>query len=228
VLNFRELARHVGDSFPFYGLQAQGVDGRLPPLTDVAEMAQLHLPHILRAWPKGPFVLGGYSGGGVVAIELARRLIALGHEVPRVILLDTFCPGIGAFLPPFSVRLARMMSQGMTGISRQARATLGRRLNEISTDLRLRYYSSPSRQAQSMPFELRDLQLTRSFNEAAERYQPSTFDGPVTLFRAREVDEIYAHAGRMLLDYPDMFTNQGAIAHAFTTLDQGIERVIRG
>ena len=36
--------------------------------------------------------------------------------------------------------------------------------------------------------------------------------------------EIYAHAGRMLLEYPDMFTNQGAIDRAFTTLDQGIER----
>lgn len=35
---------------------------------------------------------------------------------------------------------------------------------------------------------------------------------------------VYAHAGRMLLEYPDMFTNQGAITHAFTTLDQGIER----
>lgn len=36
--------------------------------------------------------------------------------------------------------------------------------------------------------------------------------------------EVYAHAGRMLLDYPDMFTNQGAIAHALTTLDEGGER----
>lgn len=36
--------------------------------------------------------------------------------------------------------------------------------------------------------------------------------------------EVYAHAGKMLLDYPDMFTNQGAIDRAFTTLDQGIER----
>jgi pimeloyl-ACP methyl ester carboxylesterase len=36
--------------------------------------------------------------------------------------------------------------------------------------------------------------------------------------------EVYAHAGRMLLEYPDMFTNQGAIDRAFTTLDQGIER----
>ena len=33
--------------------------------------------------------------------------------------------------------------------------------------------------------------------------------------------EVYAHAGRMLLEYPDMFTNQAAIDHAFTTLDQG-------
>ena len=36
--------------------------------------------------------------------------------------------------------------------------------------------------------------------------------------------EVYAHAGQMLLEYPDMFTNQSAIEHAFTTLDQGIER----
>ena len=36
--------------------------------------------------------------------------------------------------------------------------------------------------------------------------------------------EVYAHAGKMLLEYPDMFTNQAAIERAFTTLDQGIER----
>ncbi len=36
--------------------------------------------------------------------------------------------------------------------------------------------------------------------------------------------EVFAHAGRMLLECPDMFTNQGAIDRAFTTLDQGIER----
>src|SRR5213596_3118799 len=36
--------------------------------------------------------------------------------------------------------------------------------------------------------------------------------------------EVYGHAGKMLLEYPDMFANQNAIEHAFTTLDQGIER----
>lgn len=36
--------------------------------------------------------------------------------------------------------------------------------------------------------------------------------------------EVFAHAGHMLLEYPDMFSNQAAIEHAYTTLDQGIER----
>ncbi|MEO5961192.1 MAG: hypothetical protein ABIZ49_03245 [Opitutaceae bacterium] len=36
--------------------------------------------------------------------------------------------------------------------------------------------------------------------------------------------EVYAHAGRMLLENPEMFANQASIEHVFTTLDQGIER----
>jgi len=36
--------------------------------------------------------------------------------------------------------------------------------------------------------------------------------------------EVYAHAGQMLIEYPNMFTNQAAIDHAMATLDQGIER----
>jgi len=36
--------------------------------------------------------------------------------------------------------------------------------------------------------------------------------------------EVYAYAGKMLLEYPEMFGTQAAIEHAFVTLDQGIER----
>src|SRR6185369_6941454 len=36
--------------------------------------------------------------------------------------------------------------------------------------------------------------------------------------------EVYAKAGRMLLEFPDMFGTQAAIDHSFTVLDQGIER----
>src|SRR5260370_6237367 len=36
--------------------------------------------------------------------------------------------------------------------------------------------------------------------------------------------EVYAKAGRMLLEFPDMFGTQAAIDHSFIVLDQGIER----
>src|SRR5437773_4365842 len=36
--------------------------------------------------------------------------------------------------------------------------------------------------------------------------------------------EVYAKAGRMLLEFPDMFGTQAAIEHSFAVLDQGIER----
>jgi pimeloyl-ACP methyl ester carboxylesterase len=36
--------------------------------------------------------------------------------------------------------------------------------------------------------------------------------------------EVFAYAGQMLLEFPDMFASQAAIDHAFTNLDRGIER----
>src|SRR5436853_4857197 len=36
--------------------------------------------------------------------------------------------------------------------------------------------------------------------------------------------EIYAKAGRILLEFPELFGNQNAIDHSMVVLDQGIER----
>lgn len=195
VLNFRELSRHLGSAQPFYGLQAQGVDGSRPPLETIEEMAALYQPEIERVQPTGPILVGGYSGGGVVALELARRLRDAGRTVPRVILFDTFCPGIEARRPSFSTRLARALAEGAEGLSRRATRKLSRHLGELSVELKLRFFES---QDAPLPFELRDERLTRSFHASAERYRPSVYDGAVTLFRAREVAEVYQHAGPRL------------------------------
>jgi thioesterase domain-containing protein/acyl carrier protein len=195
VLNFRELSRHLGTAQAFYGLQAQGVDGARPPLASIEEMAALYQPEIERVQPAGPILLGGYSGGGVVALELARRLQAAGRWVPRVILFDTFCPGIEARRPSFSTRLARALSEGAEGLSRRATRKLSRHLGELSVELKLRFFAS---QDAPLPLELRDERLTRSFHESAERYRPIRYEGDVTLFRAREVAEVYQHAGPRL------------------------------
>ncbi|KAL4794685.1 hypothetical protein BDV19DRAFT_390051 [Aspergillus venezuelensis] len=58
----------------------------------IEEMAASYLAEIKRRQPKGPYLLGGYSFGGLVAYEAARQLLEAGDEVSKLILLETACP----------------------------------------------------------------------------------------------------------------------------------------
>ncbi|RKH24400.1 thioesterase domain-containing protein, partial [Corallococcus sicarius] len=66
VLAYGELARRLGPSQPVYGLQSRGLDGR-PVAESVEEMAALYLEAVRSVQPQGPYLLGGWSMGGVVA-----------------------------------------------------------------------------------------------------------------------------------------------------------------
>src|SRR5262249_29017892 len=70
LLNFRDFAQLLSPDQPVYGLEARGVDGQLPPVETIEEMAALYLEGIRTAQPRGPYVVGGYSGGGVIALEI--------------------------------------------------------------------------------------------------------------------------------------------------------------
>jgi phthiocerol/phenolphthiocerol synthesis type-I polyketide synthase E len=89
VLMYRDLSRRLGDDQPFYGLQAQGLDGSSSPLTTVEEMAALYVTEIRRVQSHGPYFLGGYCLGGTVALEVAQRLRAEGETVALLALFDT-------------------------------------------------------------------------------------------------------------------------------------------
>jgi thioesterase domain-containing protein/acyl carrier protein len=89
VLSYRELSEHLGPDQPFYGLQAQGLDGSSSPLTTVQEMAALYLREMQQVQPHGPYFLGGYCMGGTVAYEIAQQLVASGEKVAFLALLDT-------------------------------------------------------------------------------------------------------------------------------------------
>jgi thioesterase domain-containing protein/acyl carrier protein len=89
VLIYRDLSRHLGFDQPFYGLQAQGLDGNLPPLTTIEDMAALYVKEIRRVQPHGPYFLGGYCGGGTIAYEAAQQLQGDGERVALLAMFDT-------------------------------------------------------------------------------------------------------------------------------------------
>jgi thioesterase domain-containing protein/acyl carrier protein len=92
VLFYRDLARYLGADQPFYGLQAQGLDGKQTPLSKVEDMAARYIKEIRSIQPKGPYFLGGYCFGGLVAFELARKFDAERERVALLALFDTYTP----------------------------------------------------------------------------------------------------------------------------------------
>nr|AKA59448.1 polyketide synthase [uncultured bacterium AR_456] len=91
TLSYRALAGLLDDR-PVYGIEPElSVAGE----ASVEEIAEHHLEVIRRVRPHGPYVLGGWSFGAVVAHELARRLRELGERVDMLVCVDGYVPDTG-------------------------------------------------------------------------------------------------------------------------------------
>lgn len=86
------LARYLGQDQPFYGLQTPGLHEERELYTDVREMAAHYVEHIRSVQPVGPYHLGGWCVGGIIAYEMARQLQQAGEEVAFLVLLDSAPP----------------------------------------------------------------------------------------------------------------------------------------
>jgi thioesterase domain-containing protein/acyl carrier protein len=90
ILLYRELADALGDEASVYGFQSRGLDGRAEPMRTIEAMAAGYLEELRAHQPRGPYRLGGYCMGGMVAYEMGRLLVEAGAEVEFVALLDTY------------------------------------------------------------------------------------------------------------------------------------------
>jgi thioesterase domain-containing protein/acyl carrier protein len=90
VMDFFQPVRHIETDHPIYGLQARGIDGLDEPLASIEDMAEFYLVAIKKLQPRGPYVLVGYSLGGLVVLEMAQRLSANGEKVALLAMLDAY------------------------------------------------------------------------------------------------------------------------------------------
>jgi amino acid adenylation domain-containing protein/FkbM family methyltransferase len=91
AFTFRALVRELGPHRPVYGLRSLGLEEGEEPLRTIEEMAKHYLGLIREVRPRGPYLLGGASMGGMVAFEMAHQLQAMGEEVALLALMDTPC-----------------------------------------------------------------------------------------------------------------------------------------
>ena len=92
VLFYQALANRLSPDQPVYGLQSVGLDEGETPETRIEDMAARYLLDIRRFQPTGPYHLGGYSLGGIIAAEMARQLDAQGEAVGLLALFDAYAP----------------------------------------------------------------------------------------------------------------------------------------
>lgn len=88
AFRFQALARALGPDQPVYGFESPFLAADPPPYRTIATLALAYATEITRRFPEGPYLLGGYSFGGILAFEVAQQLVRDGHEVELLVVVD--------------------------------------------------------------------------------------------------------------------------------------------
>jgi aspartate racemase len=183
VVGFHELARHMKPDYPFYGLQSQGLDGKHACHTRIEDMAAHYLNEIRTVQPKGPYQLGGFSLGGLVAYEMASQLQSRGEEVSLLALFDTYASNP----KPVNKSLLHLLLHPTWSQLQQLPSALRKKIRRTLL-------------ARRLPGLLKKVMSTNA--RAAEQYQLRPYSGKATLLRAgdswRVADDPYAKWAQLL------------------------------
>ncbi|NEQ78600.1 MAG: non-ribosomal peptide synthetase, partial [Okeania sp. SIO2C9] len=87
-----DLGRYLGTDQPLYSFQAYDFDGELEVANRIEDMASNYIQAMQTFQPQGPYYLGGHSFGGRVAFEMAQQLVAKGHQVALLVMIDIAAP----------------------------------------------------------------------------------------------------------------------------------------
>jgi thioesterase domain-containing protein/acyl carrier protein len=202
VASFRHLARILGPEHKFYGIQAPPEAQQDADFSSSIEtMARYYVDALNAFQPEGPLLLGGWSAGSTIALEMAQQLIASGRKVDLLIALDgaPFNTGSGTSVwnPVYHWKLLRnfphwvaddlMLDFSFTAFVRRVRSKVvalsktavksllrGKKAHaEVKGFLDMSYYSP--NQAGFM----------NALYKALCAYVPKRFEGRVVLYKSR-------------------------------------------
>jgi len=194
VYFYRDMVEQLGAEQPVYGLQAQGVDGKTEPQTQVEEMATHYLKAVRILQPEGPYFLGGSSFGGTLAFEMAQQLHALGQKVALLAMMDT--PGLG-YMPVELNDDAEILAY-LLELGYDISLPLAE-LRQLGPDEQLDYCIKQIKTTNKKFFDLdlthfrTVLKLFKTNSKAMFDYIPSTYPGKILFFRAKERDAFLPH-----------------------------------
>jgi thioesterase domain-containing protein len=198
------LHRYLGSDQPVYGLQHQSQDGRRVRHKTIEQMATYYMEQLRAVRATGPYILGGYCIGGMVAFQMARQLQAQGENIALLVLLDpdplnphsepSSRDEIRLSLSSFKTALGKKLFRHLRAL---APLGLPEKLSYVLVRIKNRLTSLGVRTSglvrtalcegfnYPLPLDLRTSYLHRIYQRAAQRYAPKPYDGRVTLFKTQ-------------------------------------------
>lgn len=200
---YSNLARHLGDDHPIYAFKSRGLEG-LPEWPSIEDMAANYLADLRAHQPQGPYLLGGYCFGGVVAYEMARQLEAGGEKVALLGLINCSPPNteyerpnrrplawklkflrnifywIGCFCFSWTWRERKDFMRWKLAVFRRKATGTAAPPEQAQLDL-----TDLDELLNLADYSLKQRELWQHHVRLLLAYRPGTYGGTVTLFRTR-------------------------------------------
>jgi amino acid adenylation domain-containing protein len=204
------LPELIGIDRPLFSLEHQSQDGKRALYKEVETIAEHYLQEIRSVQAEGPYLLAGYSFGGVIAFEIAQKLLKENQEVALLALIDTLAlkrrrdwGATMSFMPTFAQRLmfpfaiithtrGKLGSDGMrrtfgrllTGVIGLVRDVGENNLNKMYRSMKRAMCEAYVRLEHPIPPALRSTYILNVYEKAIKKYVPQPFSGRVVYFKS--------------------------------------------
>ena len=193
VFCYLDLARNLNSDQPFYALQSLGLHGEQEPFTCIENMADSYIKTLQTVQPQGPYYLGGWSLGGIIAFEIAQQLHSYGHEVALLALIDSYPPSFFnssqdnnevMFLISFIKDIARLFDKEISvQVNDLQQLNSDEQLNFIQQQLQAVNILPPKIDSQQLHYLL---QVFKFNQQAFYSYKLQRYPGSISLFCAND------------------------------------------
>ncbi len=195
VLEYHALVQHLEKDQPVYAFQAKGLNGEPVENTSVEEMAKAFIVELKQFQPEGPYFLGGFCLGGLIALEVAQQLSGEGKEVALLAMIQSMPPDARRFRPSvirplrwwyrlkkrINLETENLSHRGKDHFLHRCRNTWDRALARTAIRINNIRGGHPSNRSRLHIFEA----LGIAHKKAMERYDPQLYSGDTLVIRAR-------------------------------------------
>ncbi len=188
LLAYQPLVAGLDAGQEVVGFRLPGSHGKSEPVRSIDAQADRILPQLLaEVSPEQPYRLVGWSTGGLLGLELANRLLRLGHEVEFLAMIDTIYPGFQVVDQPSKLSKYRQFHNegGLLEVRDQAIHRIKVRAREMSDIARARIADRRGIVDDPKAIERRLYEIAF---DAAVTYRPAPFEGRVVFYAASGTD----------------------------------------